>query len=113
MEFNLSPGGATVVLSGMGLVWGIIMKIFPKKDQPQVLAGFMKSQEVFSAEFRKSTESSSKMFGKMHDLLISIKDKTDGSHEKLNIMMPSTLRVHNIEESVNELRLDIASKRFK
>lgn len=89
MEFNLSAGSAAVVLTSMGIIWGIIMKVFPKKEKSEVVAGFMKSiKEIMETQ---------------NITLALMKQTTDGSHDKLNIITGCSLRINNIEEKVDRI----------
>jgi len=117
MEFNLSAGSAAVIATSIAFIWGVILKVFPRKNESQAMASFMKSQEVMMQALTKSMdnhtesiknqnrsiENQNTLISKIYTTMAMMEKTGNRSHEKLDMISRSVLRIDNIEEKIDEL----------
>jgi len=96
MEWSLSSGAATVIITAMALIWGAILKIFPKKESTAVANGFMKSIE-------KIMEKQNEIMEKQMITISLMQDKINGSHLKLDLVHKLVTRVPMTETRIDEI----------
>jgi len=103
MEWNLSSGAATVIITAMALIWGSIMKIFPKKETSDVVKDFMKSIRDIMTSLKDVTDGQNGLMNKMNMTLTLMQQKVDGSHDKLNLMQDYVSRLQIMEEKIDKI----------
>lgn len=101
MEWNLSTSAAAVIISAMGLGFGAIMKIFPKKETSEVVDSFMKSiKEIMLGQ--------TDLLNKQNITITLMNEKVIGSHDKLNLMQKYVGRMMIMEEKIDKIRINTA-----
>ncbi len=96
MEWNLSSGAATVIITGMALVWGAILKIFPKKEKAEVVESFMKS-------IKEIVVSMHLLQGEQNKVQSLMSQKINGSHEKLDLVHKLVINMPKTEGRIDEI----------
>jgi len=98
MEWNLSTGAATVVISGMALIFAIIQKFFPTRK------GL--SDESFSSGIKAIMISQNDLLARQTTTLALMQQKINGSHDKIDdmskLLMLLPKQLNDIERIVSK-----------
>lgn len=91
MEWNLSTPAAAVIMTGMGLVFGSFVKFFPKKE-----TSVMES-------IKGIIEKQGDIMENQNDTLLLMKQKINGSHEKLDLVHRLVMNTPKTEGRIDEI----------
>ena len=80
----------------MALIWGVIMKLFPRKETAIVISDFMES-------VKKILDKQNEIMEKQMITISLMQDKINGSHLKLDLVHKLVMRTPMTETRIDEI----------